>query len=74
MLHNMNLKLQIQTSIPPILQVVITIRNRNAGCYNYCSLRPKILVVLTFDFYVCVQIDDDKSRYVYKINALVIIY
>jgi hypothetical protein len=25
---------------------------------SYCSLRPKILVVLAFDFYVYIQIDD----------------
>jgi hypothetical protein len=43
------------------------------GIY-YVVLSPyKILVILAFNFYVDVQMDDDKFRQIYKTNTLIIL-
>jgi hypothetical protein len=36
------------------------------------SLTSKILVILALNFYIYVQIDDNKSRHIYKTNIILV--
>jgi hypothetical protein len=42
-------------------------------CQKCYSLSIKILVILAPNFYIYVQIDDDKFEYIYQINTLIIL-
>jgi hypothetical protein len=42
--------------------------------YSLCSLRPKIVFVLAFGFYVCIQMDDDESIHIYETDTSSIVW
>jgi hypothetical protein len=37
------------------------------------SLHPKIVLVLTLDFYVHIRMDDYELRHIYRIHTLIIV-
>jgi hypothetical protein len=86
--HPADLQGQDQGRISEYEPIIVSIRYANLKSYggqyleclkfncnfkrNY-SLRSKILVILALDLYIYIQMDDNESRHIYKLNILIII-